>query len=113
MSDWADIAAEREQQLRDDALAEHSRRMQSACSPTVDWPGLDRRERVRHAQDEHDGHAGKRQAPASAENCAVCEEPIPDARRQAVPGVQTCIECQRELESAVDHPSRRTHPHGR
>lgn len=113
MSDWADIAAEREQQLRDDALAEHSRRMQSACSPTVDWPGLDRRERVRHGQDVQEGHAGKRLHHASAENCAVCDEPIPDARRQAVPGVQTCIECQRELESAVDHPSRRTHPHGR
>lgn len=113
MSDWVDIAAEREQQLRDDALAEHSRRMARACRPTVDWPGLDRRERARHAQDEHEGHADKRHVPASAENCAVCEEPIPDARRQAVPGVQTCIECQRELESAVDHPSRRTHPHGR
>lgn len=28
--------------------------------------------------------------------CAECDEPIPDARRQAVPGVRLCIECQSE-----------------
>lgn len=33
----------------------------------------------------------------SASECA-CGEPIPEARRRAVPGVQTCIECQREAE---------------
>lgn len=37
----------------------------------------------------------------SAEECAVCEEPIPQARREAVPGVQTCIECQQDLEGAM------------
>ena len=35
---------------------------------------------------------------ASAEDCAMCGEPIPEARRQALPGVQTCIECQRDIE---------------
>ncbi|MCY1359650.1 Protein TraR [compost metagenome] len=30
----------------------------------------------------------------SAEFCEDCDEPIPEARRVAVPGVQTCIECQ-------------------
>ncbi len=28
--------------------------------------------------------------------CAECDEPIPEARRQAVPGVKLCIDCQRE-----------------
>ena len=36
----------------------------------------------------------------SALFCAVCEEEIPDARRKAVPGVQTCIACKEELEEA-------------
>ncbi|MCQ0971572.1 DksA/TraR family C4-type zinc finger protein [Paracoccus sp. TK19116] len=30
----------------------------------------------------------------SAEFCAECDEPIPDARRQAIPGVQLCVDCQ-------------------
>lgn len=71
MSDFADLAAEREQEMRDDALARQAR-------------------------------AGrKRYASASAEACAVCEEAIPEARRQALPGVQTCIHCQAELELAI------------
>lgn len=35
---------------------------------------------------------------ASAHIFRECEEPIPEKRRKAVPGVQLCIECQRELE---------------
>ncbi len=34
----------------------------------------------------------------SATECARCGEPIPEARRLALPGVQTCIECQEDLE---------------
>ena len=30
----------------------------------------------------------------SLTHCAECEEPIPEARRQAVPGVKLCIDCQ-------------------
>ncbi len=30
----------------------------------------------------------------SAVFCEDCDEQIPEARRMAVPGVQTCIECQ-------------------
>lgn len=30
----------------------------------------------------------------SATHCAECDEPIPEARRQAVPGVQLCVDCQ-------------------
>ncbi|WP_445620628.1 TraR/DksA family transcriptional regulator [Kushneria sp. Sum13] len=30
----------------------------------------------------------------SLTHCEDCDEPIPEARRNAVPGVATCIECQ-------------------
>ncbi|ABR85586.1 MULTISPECIES: TraR/DksA C4-type zinc finger protein [Pseudomonas aeruginosa group] len=30
----------------------------------------------------------------SAEECQDCGEPIPQARRQAVPGCNRCIDCQ-------------------
>ncbi len=30
----------------------------------------------------------------SAEFCENCDEPIPEGRRQAIPGVQLCIACQ-------------------
>lgn len=28
--------------------------------------------------------------------CEACGEPIPQARRQAIPGVRRCVTCQRE-----------------
>lgn len=34
----------------------------------------------------------------SARECAECGEPIPEARRQALPGVQLCITCQEEAD---------------
>lgn len=34
----------------------------------------------------------------SAECCMECGGPIPIARQNALPGVQTCIDCQVELE---------------
>ncbi|MBJ8812628.1 TraR/DksA family transcriptional regulator [Citrobacter koseri] len=34
----------------------------------------------------------------SAEHCAECDEPIPEPRRAAVPGCQTCASCQEEIE---------------
>lgn len=39
----------------------------------------------------------------SASHCRVCERLIPVARRRAVPGVQTCVSCQEDLERAI-HP---------
>lgn len=30
--------------------------------------------------------------------CEDCEEPIPEARRRAVPGVRRCIRCQSEYD---------------
>ena len=32
----------------------------------------------------------------SLTHCADCEEPIPEARRTAIPGVKLCIDCQQE-----------------
>ncbi|MGI4953099.1 MAG: DksA/TraR family C4-type zinc finger protein [Janthinobacterium lividum] len=29
-------------------------------------------------------------------HCSLCGEGIPEARRRAVPGVRTCVECQQE-----------------
>jgi len=34
----------------------------------------------------------------SAERCEECDEPIPQARREAVPGVKYCVKCQSELD---------------
>jgi phage/conjugal plasmid C-4 type zinc finger TraR family protein len=34
----------------------------------------------------------------SLTHCEECEEPIPEARRKAVPGVRLCVKCQSELE---------------
>ena len=36
----------------------------------------------------------------SLEFCAECEEPIPEARRIARPGVKLCIDCQEEKDHA-------------
>ncbi|SMF08019.1 transcriptional regulator, TraR/DksA family [Tistlia consotensis] len=32
-------------------------------------------------------------------HCAECEEPIPEARRKAIPGVRLCIDCQGERDA--------------
>ena len=34
----------------------------------------------------------------SLEFCEECGEPIPEARRKAIPGVRLCVECQSELD---------------
>lgn len=35
----------------------------------------------------------------SLTHCAECEEPIPEARRAAIPGVKLCIDCMRERDA--------------
>lgn len=40
------------------------------------------------------------QAVPSALVCEDCDEPIPDARRVAIPGVQLCVACQAERDGA-------------
>ncbi|TIX48935.1 DksA/TraR family C4-type zinc finger protein [Alteraurantiacibacter aquimixticola] len=39
----------------------------------------------------------------SAKYCDECGEPIPEKRRQAVPGVRRCVACQSGQDSAVRH----------
>jgi len=36
----------------------------------------------------------------SRTHCAECEEPIPPARREALPGVKLCIDCMQERDRA-------------
>jgi phage/conjugal plasmid C-4 type zinc finger TraR family protein len=36
----------------------------------------------------------------SLTHCEMCEEPIPEARRKAIPGVRLCVDCQAEQEKA-------------
>jgi len=40
----------------------------------------------------------------SLTNCAECEEPISEARQNAIPGVKLCIDCQNERD---DRPQSR------
>jgi len=35
----------------------------------------------------------------SLTHCAECDQPIPQGRREAVPGVRLCINCQREADN--------------
>lgn len=72
MTDIFDRASEREAELLGDALAEQARRA-GLSGKTLD---------------------------DSAHHCRVCDDAIPTARRRALPGVQTCVDCQAELERA-------------
>lgn len=41
----------------------------------------------------------------SLAECEECGEPIPEARRRAVPGVRLCVACQAELDKAQEKAS--------
>jgi len=71
VTDIFDRATEREEEFRADSIAAWARRRNAGLGDK------------------------------SATHCRVCEEGIPVARRRAVPGVQTCIACQSELEQAT------------
>jgi phage/conjugal plasmid C-4 type zinc finger TraR family protein len=43
--------------------------------------------------------AQKSPAGESRATCAECEEPIPLARRKAMPGVRFCLDCQKERDA--------------
>ncbi len=73
MTDIFDRATEREEQLRSAALEDQGR---------------------------HDPSRGKTVLD-SAYECRVCGDRIPEKRRRAVPGVQTCVPCQADLEKAL------------
>ena len=34
----------------------------------------------------------------SLQKCAECDNPIPEARRKAIPGVRMCVACQSEFD---------------
>jgi phage/conjugal plasmid C-4 type zinc finger TraR family protein len=40
-----------------------------------------------------------------ATHCEECEEEIPEARREAIPGVRLCINCQSALEKRQTTPT--------
>lgn len=77
MTDIFDRAADREQEMRDDALAARARRA-------------------------HNGRAA-----VSASHCLASEAIIPEPRRLALPGVQTCIDCQLDIERGIAHAGAR------
>ncbi len=81
MSDFADIAAEREQELREDALADFRRRY---CPDDVNAPD--------------------NLVPCT---CMDCDEPIPEGRRLALPGIATCVPCQKRRENDQKNRERR------
>ena len=72
MTDIFDRASEHEEVDRADALAAQARRA---------------------------GLAGKTVAD-SALDCRICDDPIPEECRRFLPGVQTCVHCQADLEQA-------------
>lgn len=37
----------------------------------------------------------------SLRECEACDRPIPEARRQAVPGVRLCVSCQSERDKTA------------
>lgn len=80
MTDLFDRAREHEDELRDDALEAQARRSGLRGKTFTD----------------------------SALLCRVCDEKIPLARRRALPGVQTCVECQHELERGLNKGHLRT-----
>lgn len=45
-------------------------------------------------------NARKKLQGESFTRCAECEEPIPEARRAALPGVKLCIACQNDRDGA-------------
>lgn len=42
----------------------------------------------------------------SATHCVSCDAPIPERRREAIPGVQTCADCQSASEDVLNHRRR-------
>lgn len=77
MTDIFELATKREEEFRDDALKEQQRQAEG-----------------------HGINAGKT-VDDSAMICRICAADIPQGRRLAVPGVETCISCETDLEHAL------------
>lgn len=56
-------------------------------------------------QDALDAHKRRTESAGSVSTdvCRCCEGAIPAARRKALPGVTTCIECQNDIERFGHH----------
>lgn len=54
-------------------------------------------------QDELTRMQARRKGPAAEARafCAECDEPIPERRRAALPGVQLCLDCQQERDGTA------------
>ena len=46
-----------------------------------------------------EARAQLRQAGPSLSHCAECDEPIPERRRELIPGVGFCVSCQAEIDA--------------
>lgn len=82
MTDIYDRATDLEEAQREDALQAQQRRAQG-----------------------HGINAGKT-VEDSFRACRLCDAKIPMARRRAIPGVQTCIDCQHDLEREIKGSAR-------
>lgn len=49
----------------------------------------------------------------SLTHCEACGEPIPEARRKALPGVRTCVRCQEAADQAGSTSTGKRGPRGR
>ena len=52
-------------------------------------------------------NAARTRMPAgeSLKFCEECDEPIPERRREAMPGVRTCVACQSGRDQSLRHSS--------
>ena len=55
-------------------------------------------EQIDATVDDAVGRARRRVGGESLTHCEECDEPIPEARRQALPGVRRCVDCQAEAD---------------
>lgn len=81
MTTVIDLGQSREQEMRNDALAERDRRAHPNGA-------------------EHDRQLT---VADSALVCAMCESEIPEGRRRAIPGVQFCVECKTDIEKRTPY----------
>lgn len=54
-------------------------------------------------RERHINNVRSRPAAPSRFICELCDDPIPEARRVAVPGVELCVTCQQIIELKSKH----------
>lgn len=60
-------------------------------------------QREQEDRERHISNARRHRPELSGFICEECDEPIPEARRRALPGVQICVTCQEILELKNKH----------